>query len=223
VLDADTVTLPADLVRARAGRAARMLAALHAVDLAAHPATRDAAVADVGDELERWSATAMAADPAVARGIDVLYDRLRASVPAGSGEPVLVHGDYRLGNIVFDGTEPTGLIDWEIWGVTGAAVDLGWFLVFCDADAFPGIGGAVDGLPSAAELLGVYQDAGGTAPPDVDWFDAFGRFKMAAIMAHNLRRHREGRHHDPYQERLPPTIARLIETGLERVGQRVAS
>ena len=44
------------------------------------------------------------------------------------------------------------------------------------------------------------------------WFDALGRLKMAAIMGHNLRRHREGRHHDPDQERLPATIDRLIET-----------
>jgi hypothetical protein len=36
---------------------------------------------------------------------------------------------------------------------------------------------------------------------------------MAAIMGHNLRRHLEGRHHDPAQERLPDTIRRLIETG----------
>jgi hypothetical protein len=40
---------------------------------------------------------------------------------------------------------------------------------------------------------------------------------MAAIMGHNLRRHREGRHHDPDQEKLPATIERLIATGLERL------
>ena len=40
---------------------------------------------------------------------------------------------------------------------------------------------------------------------------------MAAIMGHNLRRHREGRHHDPDQERLPATIERLILTGTERL------
>ncbi len=38
---------------------------------------------------------------------------------------------------------------------------------------------------------------------------------MAAIMGHNLRRHREGRHHDPYQETLPPTILSLVDQGLE--------
>ena len=49
---------------------------------------------------------------------------------------------------------------------------------------------------------------------DLAWFDALGRYKMAAIMGHNLRRHLEGRHHDPDQERLPDTIRRLIATGL---------
>jgi aminoglycoside phosphotransferase (APT) family kinase protein len=215
VLDAATTVLVPEVVRERAVHAARMLADLHAVDLATVPATPTAAA---GDEVERWSATAAAADPAVAPNIDRLYERLRDSAPTDAGRAVLVHGDYRLGNILYDGITPTGVIDWEIWGVTAAAVDLGWFLVFCDADAFPGIGGAVEGLPSATELLDVYREAGGSVPEDVAWFDAFGRFKMAAIMAHNLRRHREGRHHDPYQERLPPTIARLVETGLERVG-----
>jgi streptomycin 6-kinase len=47
------------------------------------------------------------------------------------------------------------------------------------------------------------------------WFRALGRMKMAAIMGHNLRRHREGKHHDPDQERLPPTIAAMIRTALE--------
>ena len=222
VLDSGTVVLPAALVRERATRAARMLAALHAVDLDAAPATRTAPVADVGEELDRWSTTAAAADPAVAAGIDVLYERLLHTVPDESSAPVLVHGDYRLGNIVFDGAVPTGLIDWEIWGVTRAAVDLGWFMVFCDADAFPTVGGPVEGLPCADELLDVYRAAGGSTPRNLAWFDAFGRFKMAAIMSHNLRRHREGRHHDPYQERLPPTIARLVETGRERLGRRAA-
>ena len=54
-------------------------------------------------------------------------------------------------------------------------------------------------------------------PRDLAWFDALGRFKMAAIMGHNLRRHREGRHHDPDQEKLPATIERLIPTGTERL------
>ena len=56
------------------------------------------------------------------------------------------------------------------------------------------------------------------ALPAMDWFRALGRMKMAAIMGHNLRRHREGKHHDPDQERLPPTIAAMIRTARDILG-----
>ena len=72
-------------------------------------------------------------------------------------------------------------------------------------------------MPTATELLGHYLDAGGRPIENLAWFEAFGRFKMAAIMAHNLRRHREGRHLDPFQEKLPPAIGRLVETGITKL------
>ena len=125
-----------------------------------------------------------------------------------------MHGDYRLGNLICRGTEPAALIDWEIWSVGDPRVELGWFLVFADGANFPGVGREVPGLPTADELVAAYA-ADGRPVDDLAWFDALGRYKMAAIMGHNLRRHLEGRHHDPDQERLPDTIRRLIETGLE--------
>ena len=128
-------------------------------------------------------------------------------------DPVLVHGDYRLGNIIAAGTEPVALIDWEIWSIGDPRVELGWFLVFADGANFPGVGREVAGLPSAGDLVATYS--AGAEIPDLTWFDALGRLKMAAIMGHNLRRHREGRHHDPDQEKLPATISRLIDTGTE--------
>jgi aminoglycoside phosphotransferase (APT) family kinase protein len=96
-------------------------------------------------------------------------------------------------------------------------VELGWFLVFADGDNFPGVGRQVPGLPDEDTLLGLYA-ADGRRVDDQSWFNALGRFKMAAIMGHNLRRHREGRHHDPDQERLPDTITRLIASGIDRLG-----
>ena len=91
-----------------------------------------------------------------------------------------------------------------------------WFLVFADGSNFPGVGRELTGLPGTEELVSRYL-GDGPALPDFTWFDALGRFKMAAIMGHNLRRHREGRHHDPDQEKLPATIERLLATGLERL------
>ena len=153
-----------------------------------------------------------AVPPHLVPDADQLHRRLAASVPPAV-EPTLVHGDYRLGNLICNGTEPAALIDWEIWSVGDPRVELGWFLVFADGSNFPGVGREVDGLPTAEELVERYA-ADGRPVDDLPWFDALGRYKMAAIMGHNLRRHLEGRHHDPDQERLPDTIQRLIATGL---------
>lgn len=202
------------LAAARMLRAAEILPRLHRLPLDELPV--DGEPLSPADELARWSRTMGAVPPELVPGAAGLEQLLAASVPEAVA-PVLVHGDYRLGNILSVGTEPAALIDWEIWSPGDPRVELGWFLVFADGDNFPGVGRHVPGLPSAEELVRRYA-AGGPEPHELTWFDALGRFKMAAIMGHNLRRHREGRHHDPDQEKLPATIARLIETGTARLG-----
>ena len=201
------------LAAARMRRAAEILPRLHAVPLSALPV--DSAPLTPADELARWSRTMGAVPAALVPGAERLETLLASSVPAAV-DPVLVHGDYRLGNIISVGSEPAALIDWEIWSPGDPRVELGWFLVFADGANFPGVGREVAGLPTADALVAAYA-ADGRPVDDFAWFDALGRFKMAAIMGHNLRRHREGRHHDPDQERLPATIERLILTGTERL------
>ncbi|BBG02728.1 MULTISPECIES: phosphotransferase family protein [Pseudonocardia] len=206
------------LSRLRMLAAARVLGALHAVPLDTLTAGITAAggtppeVSGPADELARWTRTMEAVPEDVRPGATALLDRLAASVP-GPVAPVLVHGDFRLGNLLCVGTTPTALVDWEIWGLGDPRVDLGWFGVFTDGSLFPGVGSVVSGLSDPDELAEAYRAArgedGGTAD-DMSWFHALGRLKMAAIMGHNLRRHREGRHHDPVQEQLPPTILALI-------------
>jgi len=209
VLD-DPAVEPA-LAAARMRRAAEILPALHDVPLDKIPV--DGPALSPADELQRWSRTMAAVPPALVPGAADLEARLAASIPP-SVAPTLVHGDYRLGNIISTGLEPGAVIDWEIWSVGDPRVELGWFLVFADGSNFPGVGREVPGLPSEDELVGLY----GRPLPDLAWFNALGRFKMAAIMGHNLRRHREGRHVDPDQERLPDTIITLIRTGRDRLG-----
>jgi aminoglycoside phosphotransferase (APT) family kinase protein len=215
--------LPFETSRRRMVTAAAVLGRLHAVPLADLGARlREAGgelpgPADPADELERWTRTMHAVPEELRPGSAELLVALAANVPPPVA-PVLVHGDFRLGNVMFAGEAPTALVDWEIWGVGDPRVDLGWFGVFTDGELFPGVGRAVPGLPSEDDLAATYRESrgcdGGTAA-DIVWFRALGRMKMAAIMGHNLRRHREGRHHDPVQEQLPPTIAALIASGLE--------
>ncbi len=211
----DEHTLPPELARARMLEAARLLRRLHDAGPVPGEPSPDAAA-----ELDRWSRTMHAVPAELRPGAEDLLRLMAADVPDDL-PPTLVHGDFRLGNILFAATRPAAVVDWEIWSSGDPRTDLGWFLLFADHRNFPALGTEVPGLPAEAELLAAYLDER-PEPPAMTWFRALGRLKMAAIMGHNLRRHREGRHHDPDQERLPPTIAAMISsatriiTGQER-------
>jgi len=201
----DGHTLAPELARSRMLEAARLLRRLH--DAGPVPGEPPA---DAAGELERWTRTMHAVPAELRPGAEDLLRLLAADVPDDL-PPVLVHGDFRLGNILFAGERATAVVDWEIWSTGDRRTDLGWFLLFADHCNFPALGTPVPGLPSETELLAVY----GEELPAMAWFRALGRMKMAAIMGHNLRRHREGKHHDPDQERLPPTIAAMIRSAVD--------
>ncbi|MGW4527542.1 phosphotransferase family protein [Amycolatopsis sp. NPDC004378] len=216
-----------ELAHARMVTAARMLGALHAIPVASIGRSLAAAAPEatpLDAEVEKWARTMHAVPDDLRPGGAELVSVLADDIPDAL-EPVLVHGDFRLGNVLFDGLVPTALIDWEIWGIGDPRVDLGWFGVFTDGTLFPGAGHAVDGLPTGDLLAETYREACGHRGDVLaarEWFAAFGRMKMAAIMAHNLVRHRTGAHHDPVQEQLPPTIAKMISDarGLLAGGER---
>lgn len=206
----DEHALPPELCRTRMLAAATVLRRLHDQECDEGVLHRIGAA----DELARWSATMRAVPIALRPRGEELLAALAQDVPADL-PPVLVHGDFRLGNVLCVGEEPAAVVDWEIWTTGDRRNDLGWFLLFADHENFPALGHPVSGLPTEGELLAAYQGTDPVVLPDMRWFRALGRMKMAAIMGHNLRRHREGKHHDPDQERLPPTIAAMIRTALE--------
>jgi aminoglycoside phosphotransferase (APT) family kinase protein len=201
--------LDAGILRGRAVTAATALARLHAVDPRA---------VGVGDEpqsplaeFERWTATMATVEASLRAGVDEVEAALRAAPPE-PGQPRIVHGDYRLGNILCVSASARTVIDWEIWSVGDPRVDLGWFLLFCDPSNFPGIS-AECAMPAAGEVLAAY----GHGRDDLTWFEAVARYKMAAVMGNNLGRHRAGRHHDPFQETLVPTIRHMIASAGDMV------
>lgn len=207
----DNHSLSDDVVRDRMINLTDIIRQLHSVDVTTLDLTPQPSLGAVG-ELERWTRTLQAVPSELQPGGDDLIRLLNKDVP-DDDVSVLVHGDLRLGNVLCQGLEITAVIDWEIWGIGDPRIDLAWFLLFSDPANFPGVGRPVPGLPSEDELVGRYT--GGDEPPDMGWFRALGRLKMAAIMGHNVKRHREGKHIDPTQERLPPTIAAMIRAGLE--------
>jgi aminoglycoside phosphotransferase (APT) family kinase protein len=110
-------------------------------------------------------------------------DALRSAAPEPMAN-VVVHGDYRLGNMLSEGTEVRAIIDWEIWSRSDPRIDLSWFLFFTEEAGHPVVAPGVDsGMPSDAELLATYEEAAGAAVVDLDWFHALTRYKEAAAMA----------------------------------------
>ena len=202
----DEHALPAFVVRTRMLDLAKVLRSLHEVDCG----PLEAEPVDPGAELARWTRTMHAVPAELRPGGAELMERLGETAPAAVA-PTLVHGDFRLGNALCQGSKVLAVIDWELWSVGDPRVDLAWFLLFADAANFPRLGSPSPGVPPDSELLGAYLGAR-PLPADFAWFRALSRAKMAAIMGHNLRRHREGRRHDPDQERLPPTIAAMLRS-----------
>ncbi|GHH25430.1 phosphotransferase family protein [Streptomyces lanatus] len=209
----DEHRLYAELCR---GRMLGLPAVLRELHRSGPPGLEAADPLDPAAELDRWSRTMRAVPLELRDGTEELMAGLAARVPAGL-PPVLTHGDFRLGNVLCAEERPVAVVDWEIWAYGDPRVDLAWFLLFADHHNFPRLGREIPGLPTEDELLAVYLD-GRPHLPDLDWFRALARTKMAAIMGHNLRRHREGRHHDPDQERLPPTIEAMIRTARDILG-----
>jgi aminoglycoside phosphotransferase (APT) family kinase protein len=211
VIAESDATFAAGLVAARWDAAIQILAALHHVpaeqlELPVEPPR------EPGEELDLWCETMGAArmddDPAFVR----LRDAMLSEVPAQS-HSALVHGDFRLGNLLFTGAQPRAVIDWEIWSVGDPLFDLGWFVQFTDGGNFPGVGQSVDGTPSVDEVLDRYTSLVGEERERVEWFIALGCLKLAAIQAHNRRRHLDGRFHDPFQALLGPSIDRHLRRG----------
>jgi aminoglycoside phosphotransferase (APT) family kinase protein len=114
------------VVSARMLEASRVLARLHALD----PATlglEDVPASGPTDEVARWSRALETVDQSLVRGWQVVADRLLATEPAAVASTI-VHGDFRLGNMLASGATISAVIDWEIWSIGDPRVDLGWYI-----------------------------------------------------------------------------------------------
>lgn len=177
----------------------------------------------LASELERWNSLLRhAPEPAWLEAGKRLHAALCAAPPPET--PVgLVHGDYQPGNVLWENGRLTGVIDWDLSGIGAQGIDVGWLLMMIDGAAW------ADGWKpvapvSRAELLDVYLAAGGTAHEHLDWFQAFGQFRLGAIACLNVKLNRNGRRPDPLWERFAPSISTLFARAQELLaGDRVRS
>lgn len=108
-----------------------------------------------------------------------------------SSTPTVVHGDFRLGNLIVDRDGLQAIIDWELAHLGDPMEDLGWLSV--RAWRFGGAG-EVAGLGSMAELAAAYEAAGGVAvdPVVVHWWQVLGTWKWAVMCIAQANVHLSG-------------------------------
>ena len=155
--------------------------AVHAVDW------RDAGLGDVlpgttlGAALDRWTAYVdWSSDGEPLPALAEALAWCAARVPRESG-PVLLWGDVRLGNLVFDEERRVrAVLDWDLASIGPAEMDLGWHfgLEYMMESLF---GQRVEGFPRRDNAVARYEEASGRALSDLDWHEVFALVRALAI------------------------------------------
>ena len=150
--------------------------------------------------------------------VGVLAQWLDAHRPPDA-EPAILHGDCHLGNVLLrrDAPQVAAFVDWEMSTIGDPLLDLGWMLV-CWPDGPDPIGAgsalaALGGLPTRAELLAAYREAGGRPTDRLDWYVALACFKLGIVIEGTWSRYLAGRAGADAGERLHAAAEELIALG----------
>lgn len=165
------------------------LAKLHVVDPAA------AGLADFGRptgyfarQVARWSKQYRAAETENIAAMEALIAELPPRIPDDEA-PAIVHGDYRLENMMFHPTEPRliAVLDWELSTIGHPLADLGyngfmWHSASPSWGSLHGVDFRTSGIPDEAAYVAAYcRRTGRDAIGDWDFYLAFAAFRLAAI------------------------------------------
>jgi aminoglycoside phosphotransferase (APT) family kinase protein len=179
-------------------------------------------------QVRRWSTQLDNSRSRDVPGIDDLRDALAASVPASSAGAI-VHGDYRLDNLVVAGPdEPDALhvravLDWEMATIGDPLSDLGLLLAYWDTlsrmpNEVSRSMGEQAGFPSGTTLAGWYAERrGGPDLGGLPWYEAFGLFKLAVIIEGIHYRYTLGQTVGEGYDRVGDVVPLLVAAGQERL------
>jgi aminoglycoside phosphotransferase (APT) family kinase protein len=161
-----------------------ILARIHRIDLAAHhldflpkpPAGESPAHA----ELDRYEQIFRGLAPDPHPAFELAFRWLRAHLPS-SARLALVHGDFRIGNVIFGPEGTRSILDWELAHLGDPMEDLGWMCV--RSWRFGSDDKPVGGIGMRDEFFAAYEDAGGghVDPERVRFWEVFGNLKWATI------------------------------------------
>jgi len=178
----------------------RVIAALHAVNYSAVGLTDYGRPGNyLTRQIDRWTRQYRAAATEPMEAMERLIEWLPAHVPP-SDETTVVHGDYRIDNVILHPTEPRilAVLDWELSTLGHPLADFAYHVMTwrVTPDEFRGIKGAdlaqLD-IPDEAAYVEAYcRRTGRTSIDDWDYYLAFNMFRMASILQGILARAIQG-------------------------------
>ncbi len=196
------------------------LAALHDVDVDA------VGLRDFGKpgsyferQLDRWTKQYRASETQPIEDMNVLIEWLEHHLPADDGQVSLVHGDYRIDNMIFDPEAPKilAVLDWELSTLGHPLADLAyqcmqWRLPY--KSGFRGLGGldrTAIGLPTEREYVDTYCGRRNIGEID-NWpfYLAFSFFRLGAILQGVLKRALDGNASNPERAKQMGTAAPVL-------------
>ncbi len=179
---------------------ARVLAALHTVDYDAVGLTSFGKPGNYYErQISRWSKQYLASKTENIPAMDKLMAWLPQNIPP-STETVIVHGDYRLGNVLIHPTQPriVGVLDWELSTLGHPLADLGYVCMDYHADSYTTAGLARPdladfGVPSEDQFVATYcKFARRSSIEHWDFYVIYNLFRSAGIIQGVYKRGLDG-------------------------------
>ena len=178
----------------------RVISALHRVDPAAMGLSDYGRAGNYfGRQIARWTRQYRESRIDEIPAMDALIEWLPRHIPPGE-QTSIVHGDYRLDNLVFHPTEPRviGVLDWELSTLGHPLADFSYHCMswHIPADVWRGIGGLdleALGIPDETDYVRRYSDATGMQGLEHwDFYLAYNLFRIAAILQGVAKRAEDG-------------------------------
>ncbi|MEX0750515.1 MAG: phosphotransferase family protein, partial [Dehalococcoidia bacterium] len=173
-----------------------ILAKIHAIPLTAPgietlPAP-PAGESPVAHELARYEQTFRTLAPEPHPAFELALRWLGARLPPPAARRTLVHGDYRMGNVLFDASGVQLILDWELAHAGDPMEDLAWMSV--RSWRFGG-DKPVGGIGEREEFFAAYETAGGVQvdPERVRFWEIFGNLRWGIICISQARTYLDGR------------------------------
>lgn len=204
----------------------RVMTAIHSIDIAA------VGLSDYGPEgnyferqLSRWTKQYRASETETVPPMDALISWLEANVPEDDGKRTLVHGDFRIDNMLFaeGGSDCVAVLDWELSTIGHPYADLAGMIMQWQMPpggagrGLQGVDRKALGIPSDQEFVAAYCKRMGLSGIDrFGFYLAFSFFRMAAILQGVKKRGLEGNASDPERAvKLGAYVPLFANAGLE--------